>query len=126
MPTGNSNLFAYLSSIQWDKVVAWFACVYGVVLSAKCADKWLTESPRLFTICALFALHWAIILPYYSSAPPSEILPACGGFLGVYIGVLLRRAAKERCPELPFSDKYVQIKEHMARNLVVRQGRNLV
>jgi hypothetical protein len=47
-------------------------------------------------VLALFALVWALLLPYYDSAgTASELFAAYGGFLLVYIGGLLSREASQ-------------------------------
>lgn len=42
------------------------------------------------------ACGWALLLPYYSTIVPSELYPAYGGFLLVYIGGLLALEANQR------------------------------
>jgi hypothetical protein len=51
-------------------------------------------------VMALFAFVWALLLPYYDAGTaPSELFPAYGGFILVYIGALLRREAAEEAHE---------------------------
>ena len=78
-------------TIYWSKVTAWAATVLCAVVSARGATVFAKRSPRVFTILALFSLNWAILIPFYSSSPPSILLAGFAGFLLVYIGVLLRR-----------------------------------
>lgn len=71
--------------------VAWVATLFCVFFPVRIATVFLQENPRLFTVMALFALAWALLLPYYGSAgaQQSELLPAFNGFLMIYIGALL-------------------------------------
>jgi hypothetical protein len=80
--------------IIWEKVFAWFAVAICISLSARGATVYAKNSPRVFTILALFALNWALLIPYYSLPNPPELLASFAGFLLVYIGVLLRREAR--------------------------------
>ena len=72
--------------------IAWSAALVCVVFSARMADGFLRASPRLFTVMALFACNWAVLLPYYgmpANVPRPELLSALGGFLSIYAGGLL-------------------------------------
>src|SRR5947199_7243769 len=72
--------------------IAWSATLFCVVFSARMADGFLRASPRLFTVVALFACNWAVLLPYYglpTNVPRPELLSALGGFLSIYAGGLL-------------------------------------
>ena len=72
--------------------LAWSATLFCVVFSARMADGFLRASPRLFTVMALFACNWAVLLPYYgmpADVPRPELLSALGGFLSIYAGGLL-------------------------------------
>lgn len=80
--------------IQWSRVIAWAATVLCAYLSARAATAFAKNSPRVFTILALFSLNWALLVPFYSALTPSMLLPGFAGFLLVYVGVLLRREAK--------------------------------
>ena len=64
------------------------------------------HSPRVFTILALFALNWAILIPYYSEADQSELLAGFSGFLLVDVGVLVHREALNpiRSDEIPSAE----------------------
>lgn len=75
---------------------AWLATLFCVYFAAKCAKTFLSNYPRLFTAMAMLALAWALLLPYYSDDITSELLPAYGGFLLVYIGGILTLEAKAR------------------------------
>lgn len=77
--------------IYWSKVIAWAATVLCAIVSARAATVFAKRSPRVFTILALFSLNWAILIPFYSSSPPSILLAGFAGFLLAYIGILLRR-----------------------------------
>src|SRR6266568_4985645 len=57
--------------------LAWSATLFCVVFSARMADGFLRASPRLFTVMALFACNWAVLLPYYgmpADVPRPELL----------------------------------------------------
>lgn len=82
------------SEVQWAKVVGWFAVVLCVAISARGATVYAKNSPRVFTVLALFSLNWALLIPYYSQSNPPELLACFAGFLLVYIGVLLRREVR--------------------------------
>ncbi|HEV8282658.1 MAG TPA: hypothetical protein VGQ09_00030 [Chitinophagaceae bacterium] len=76
-------------------LIAWLITAFCVYLSARTANKFLREKPRLFTAMALFALVWALLLPYYQkNSNHSELFAAYGGFLTIYIGGLLLLEAK--------------------------------
>ena len=79
--------------IYWSKVIGWLAAAGCALLTARAAQVFARDSPRIFTILALFSLNWALLVPYYSDPTASEILPGFSGFLLVYVGVLLRREA---------------------------------
>lgn len=78
--------------------IAWSASLFCVVFSARMADGFLRASPRLFTVMALFACGWAVLLPYYGTPPEvprPELLSALGGFLSIYAGGLLMLHARQ-------------------------------
>jgi len=77
--------------------IAWFATLFCVFFSARIATAFLRSNPRLFTVMALFACSWAVLLPYYGmpdSVGRAELLSALGGFLSVYTGGLLMLHAR--------------------------------
>jgi hypothetical protein len=77
-----------------SKHIALAATLVCVIVTTRCAIEFTKTRPRLFTVLALFALSWAVLLPYYGDPPAeTELLPAFNGFLLVYVGVLLRREA---------------------------------
>lgn len=97
--------------IFWSNVAAWAATVLCAFVSARAATVFAKNSPRIFTILALFSLNWALLVPYYSESAPSELMAGFAGFLLVYVGVLLRRAAynpltteQERAPSAANGD----------------------
>jgi hypothetical protein len=52
----------------------------------------------MFTSLALFALVWALLLPYYGRIDQSELFAAFGGFLLVYVGgLLIRESTRDDC-----------------------------
>jgi len=76
--------------------IAWIACLVCIILCAKTATVFCKRRPRLFTAFALFALVWALLLPYYDkNTTSSEMFPALGGFVLVYIGGLLSLEASK-------------------------------
>jgi hypothetical protein len=85
--------------------MAWSATLFCVVFSARVAEGFLRANPRLFTVMALFACNWAVLLPYYGMpahlARP-ELLSALGGFLSIYAGGLLMLHAHQ--PHAPAPD----------------------
>src|SRR3984893_16202381 len=77
--------------------IAWWVVLACVIFSARIATTFLRQNPRLFTVMALFACSWALLLPYYGVAQNVErleILGAFSGFLSVYIGGLLMLQAE--------------------------------
>ena|ERR1051326_897348 len=72
--------------------LAWSVVLFCVFFSARIATAFLRANPRLFTVMALFACSWAVLLPYYGlpeDVARPELLSALGGFLSVYAGGLL-------------------------------------
>ena len=73
--------------------IPWIATLGCVIFSSAIAFAFLRENPRLFTVMALFAFSWSLLLPYW--AMPSsergswEVIGVYTGFLTVYIGALL-------------------------------------
>jgi hypothetical protein len=85
--------------------IAWSATLFCVVFSARMADGFLRANPRLFTVMALFACNWALLLPYYgmpAHVPRPELLSSLGGFLSIYAGGLLMLHAHQ--PHAPAPD----------------------
>lgn len=76
--------------------IAWFATLISVLIPIRCAATFLTHNARLFTVLCLFALAWALLLPYYGKVAQSELFPAFGGFLLVYAGGLVQRETLSR------------------------------
>ena len=78
-------------------LVSWLAPFLCMLFSARLANAFLRNNPRLYTAMALFACCWAILLPYYSgTVQPSNMFRAISGFLLVYIGGLLMLEAQSR------------------------------
>src|SRR5947209_4743451 len=74
----------------FDHPLPWVATFFCMVFSARVAAAFLQRTPRLFTVMALFALGWALLLPYHvGTGSGVELLPAFNGVLFVYIGGLL-------------------------------------
>jgi hypothetical protein len=76
-----------------EKTLAWCATLFCSYLAAFFAIEWADRSPRIFHALALFAIAWAVLLPYYSPTvqSPSEILSAYQGLLMMLSGGLLLR-----------------------------------
>lgn len=73
------------------------ATLFCVWLAIEGALKLRTREPGIITAAALFALNWAVLLLYYLPGPPQdEILASFSGFLLIYTGILLLRAALDR------------------------------
>jgi hypothetical protein len=73
-------------------IVAWYATLMCVIFSAWIAAAFLRDEPILFTVMALFAFTWVLLLPYYGGARNEgrpELVEVYTGFLTVYVGGLL-------------------------------------
>jgi hypothetical protein len=86
-------------SLITPKEVAFGAVMLCVIATTICAQTFAKRRPRIFYVLALFALSWALLLPFYGTPVASDILPAFGGFLMVCIGGLLRREQAVRAKE---------------------------
>jgi hypothetical protein len=75
------------------KLIAWAATLFCVAVPARCAAAFAKTAPRLFFAISLYALSWALLLPYYSNTAQTELLPGFGGFALVLCGRLLYREA---------------------------------
>ncbi len=89
-----------------DQFFSYISSLVCVLFSARIATVFLKGNSRLFTVMALFACVWALLLPFYSNLH-SELFPAYGGFLLVYMGGLLiveseRRKGKHDDREVVF------------------------
>lgn len=92
------------NAIHYSTTFGWLSCVICVLLTmwgAVVIPKPNRKS-RIVTAFALFALHYALLVVYYDTIlfqikrPASaELIPAFGGYLLIYIGVLLSREAEE-------------------------------
>lgn len=78
--------------------IAWVATFAAMALSARLANAFLKSAPRLYTVMALFACSWAILLPYYraDAVPTDDMFRAISGFLLIYSGGLLMLEAQHR------------------------------
>jgi hypothetical protein len=79
-------------------VVAWLCVSTCVTICGRTAAAFLKGTPRLFTVIALFACVWALLLPYYGRMAQGDdtqslLFVAFGGFLLVYIGALMKLEA---------------------------------
>src|SRR5687767_14588895 len=73
---------------------AWFITFLCVYFSIKVATTFLRKQPRMFTVMALSAFMWTMLLGYYEVGETSERWETLTGFLLVYIGGLLMLEAK--------------------------------
>jgi hypothetical protein len=74
------------------QMIAWACCAICVWFSAQTASAFCKSHPRQYTVFALFALVWALLLTYYTVPPEvqyRELFAAYGGFITVYVGGLL-------------------------------------
>lgn len=76
--------------------LAWWTTLICVLFSARIATAFLRDAPRLFTVMALFACAWMLVLGYYSSKVRSEpsgelvnLVTDLASYLLVYVGALL-------------------------------------
>ena len=79
-------------------IVASLVSIICTAIAAQTANKYFKFKPRLFTIMALFAFVWALLIEYYSEndkKSSSELMSAYGGFILVYIGGILFLDANE-------------------------------
>ncbi len=83
--------------------IAWGACVFSTLVPLRFAQVFLRQSPRLFTALSLFAMVWALLLPYYGGTSSSELFAGFGGFLSVFVGTLLVREARIEAGERDLS-----------------------
>jgi len=73
-------------------IFAWYATLICVIFSAWIAAAFLRDEPILFTVMALLAFTWVLLLPYYGGARNEgrpELVEVYTGFLTVYVGALL-------------------------------------
>lgn len=77
-------------------LLAWWATLVCVLFSGRIATAFLRDAPRPFTVMALFACAWMLVLGYYSdkvggatSAELADLVSDLGAFLLVYVGGLL-------------------------------------
>lgn len=94
------------TGIPLVNIVAWAAVVACIVATVICATKYTKRYARLFTSLTLFALGWALLLPYYGLQPEKgrskdlseilELLPAYSGLLLALAGGALAREAAVR------------------------------
>jgi hypothetical protein len=84
--------------MQWDKAASYVVTLLCFAISVRAAFAFFIDKPRLFSAIAMFALSWAVLLPYYGSDITSEMLPAFNGFLLGYAGALLIDESRARHP----------------------------
>jgi hypothetical protein len=77
------------------RVVSVAGTLLCVVISWQIATVYLRNNPRLFTVMALFAFSWALLVDFWSTYRPSdlsqrqELVGVYTSFLDLYIGGLL-------------------------------------
>jgi hypothetical protein len=72
--------------------VAWWVTFVCIVFSARIATTFLRRNPRMFTVMALFACGWTLVLGAYGTPDErmlSDLITDIAAFLDVYIGGLL-------------------------------------
>jgi hypothetical protein len=82
-----------IAFLLWSpNVVAWLSAFLCAAYSGMVARAFLRHSTRLFTVMALFAFSWTLLLPYWANvtlAPGAAVIGVYTSFLSVYIGSLL-------------------------------------
>jgi len=89
----HSVWFQFLGGVKFSrffKVGAWFLTGTCSGISARSAVAFVKHRHQLYTILLLFALIWAMLIPYYSEQPAPEIILGFTGFLFWYIGSLIQ------------------------------------
>ncbi len=81
----SASSFWCLRNISWGVTLACTAATLHAAI------KWAKLDPRIFVGLAIFATHWALLLPYYHGATPDEMIPAFAGLLLVFAGGPFRR-----------------------------------
>jgi hypothetical protein len=72
---------------------AWVAVLACTVATIYCATEYAGCTPRIFASMAIFAMGWAVLLPYYWEAAGNELLASFQGVLLALSGGPLRRQA---------------------------------
>jgi hypothetical protein len=86
--------------------VAWLAAIACFWAAIIVAQKLPSKTPRIYWALVLFAMSWALLVPYYEpGAPKTELLASLNGFVAVFVGVQLRREYQER-PALSPIDRW--------------------
>jgi hypothetical protein len=78
----------------WDKDFAWVAALICTALTIYFATEYAGCSPRIFASMAMFAMAWAVLLPYYWELAGNELLSQYQGILLALSGGPLRRQAE--------------------------------
>jgi hypothetical protein len=83
-----------------DKI-AWFATIVCFWITVIVANHLPSKTPRIYLTLVLFAMSWALLVPYYEpGVPKTDLLASLNGFVAVFVGVQLRREYQDR-PILP-------------------------
>jgi hypothetical protein len=73
-------------------VAAWFACVFCVIFTLRCAFAFALNESGIFLALCVYAAQWAVLIVYYTDPTrPNELLPAMSGYLSAVAGFLLIR-----------------------------------
>ena len=72
---------------------AWIAVLACTVATVVCATEYAGCSPRIYASMAIFAMGWAMLLPYYWEPAGNELLTGFQGLLMALSGGPLRRQA---------------------------------
>lgn len=92
-------------NITADKM-AWFATILCFWATVIVAPRLPYKTPRSYLALVLFAMSWALLVPYYEpGAPKTELLASLNGFVAVFVGVQLRREYQDG-PTLPPIDRW--------------------
>jgi len=78
--------------IYWFKVLAWTTPSVCAGISARSAVVFAKHRSRAYSILLLFALIWAILLPFYSEQKPQDLIL---GFTGFLLGQIARLVSDE-------------------------------
>jgi hypothetical protein len=71
---------------------AWFACVFCVAFTLRCAFAFAQRKPTLFLALCIYASQYAILIVFYSTpTTQNDLLPALSGYLAALAGFLIIR-----------------------------------
>jgi hypothetical protein len=71
---------------------AWFACVFCVAFTLRCAFAFAQKQPDIFLGLCVYAGQFAVLIVFYSDPHnPSDLLPALSGYFAAIAGFLIIR-----------------------------------